>query len=130
MIDAYKYAISHLPFHGPVLLHAQILQFDHRSTCTADFYSLVIFVDKFPTLKSKLEGSMDQLYDQFTDYQGLNDSAVEGYERIDHMWHYLGNIQGCDGFRFNLLFDVVKYILLLPHSNAEEERIYSCKEQD
>ena len=68
---------------------------------------------------------MDQLYDHFTDYKGLNDSAVEGYKRIDHMWHYLGNIQGCDGFHFNLLFDVVKYILLLPHSNAEEEHIFS-----
>ena len=42
MIDAYKYAICHLPIHDPVLLHVEVLQFDHRST--ADFDSLVFFL--------------------------------------------------------------------------------------
>ena len=36
------------------------------------------------------------------------------------MWHHFGNLQGCDGINFNLVFEVEKYILLLPHSNAEE----------
>ena len=68
---------------------------------------------------------MDMLFDQFTDYQSLQDGFLVDFERIDQMWHYLGNLQGCDGLRFNLLFEVVKYILLLPHSKAEEERIFS-----
>ncbi len=95
MVEAYRYAMSRLPIHDPVLLHAEVLQFDRR--LTANFDSLVFFVEKFPTLKLKLEGSMDKLYDQFTDYQGLQDIMVYGYERIDRMWHYLGNLQGCDG---------------------------------
>ena len=111
MVEAYKYAMSHLPIHDPVLRHA-VLQFDDRHT--ANFDSLVFFVEKFPSLKVKLEGNTDKLYDHFTDYQGLQDRLADDYERIDHM---------C--LRFNLLFDVVKYILLLPHSNAEEERIFS-----
>ena len=68
---------------------------------------------------------MDMLFDQFTDYQSLQDGFLDDFECIDQMWHYLGNLQGCDGLRFNLLFEVVKYILLLPHSKAEEEWIFS-----
>lgn len=68
---------------------------------------------------------MDKVFDQFSEYQSIEKDLEEDYPRIDHMWHYLGNLKGCDGFRFNLLFEVVKYILLLPHSNAEEERIFS-----
>ena len=122
MIEAYKYAISRLPLHDPVLQHAEVLQQECRTT--AEFDSLVFFVEKFPTLKLKLEASIDKLYDQFSDYQALDDTAFTGYNRIDHLWHSLSTLQGCNGPRFDL-FEVAKYILLLPHSNAEEERIFS-----
>ena len=62
---------------------------------------------------------MDQLFDQFTDYQSLQDDFGGDFQRIDQMWHHLGTLQGCDGLRFNLVFEVMKFILLLPHSNAE-----------
>ena len=68
---------------------------------------------------------MDNIYDQFTDYQGLDETLGEEHKRINHLWHTLGNIQGCNGLRFNLLYQVALYFLLLPHSNAEEERIFS-----
>ena len=68
---------------------------------------------------------MDKLYDQFTDYQGLDKAVGEAHERTDCMWHSLGRLQGCDGLRFNLMFEVASHILLLPHSNAEEERVFS-----
>ena len=124
MIEAYKYAISHLPVHDPVVRHAEVLRFDQRHN--TDFDSLLFFVEKYPPLKAKLEGQIDTMFDQFTDYQGLDDTLADDFERVDQMWrHHLGNLQGCDGLRFNLLFEVVKYILLLPYSNAEEERIFS-----
>lgn len=123
MIEAYKYAIAHLPLHDPVLQHAEVLQ--HECRTTAEFDSLLFFVEKYPTLKLKLEASIDKLYDQFSDYQALDDTAFTGFNRVDHLWHALSTLQGCSGPRFNLLFEVAKYILLLPHSNAEEERIFS-----
>ena len=70
MIEAYKYAISHLPIHDPVFQHAKALQFD--GSITAQFDSLV---QRFESLKLKLEGSMDQLYDQFSEYQALDGAA-------------------------------------------------------
>lgn len=115
--------MSHLPVEDPVLKYAEIAQFEQRNT--ADFQSLVYFVERFAPLKTKLEGSMDLLFDQYTDYQSLPDDIGDRFERIDQMWHHLGSLQGCDGLRFNLVFEVMKYILLLPHSNAEEERIFS-----
>lgn len=63
MIEAYKYAISCFPIHDHVLQHAKVLQFDSRTT--AEFESLLFFVQRFETLKFKLEESMDQLYYQF-----------------------------------------------------------------
>ena len=123
MIEAYKYAISRFPIHDHVLQHAKVLQFDSRTT--AEFESLLFFVQRFETLKLKLDKSMDQLYDQFSEYQALDGASITAYNRIDHFWHSLSNLQGCNGPHFNLLFEVVKYILILPHSNAEEERIFS-----
>ena len=57
--------------------------------------------------------AVDMLFDQFTDYQSLQDSVSIKYEHIDQIWHYLGSLQGCDGIGFNLHFEVVKYIITL-----------------
>ena len=65
---------------------------------------------------------MDMLFDQFTDYQSLQDSVSIKYEHIDQIWHYLGSLQGCDGIGFNLHFEVVKYIITLANSHADEEK--------
>ena len=54
MIEAYTYAISH---QDPILYQAQVLHFEHRSS--AEF---TIFIERFPTLKAKLEHSMDNFY--------------------------------------------------------------------
>ena len=123
MVEAYKYAMSHLPIHDPVLKHAEIAQFSRRRI--VHFESLEFFVERFSPLKANVEGSMDVMFDQFSEYQSLQNGFVDELKCIDQMWHYLGNLQGCDGFRFNFLYEVVKYILLLPHSNADEERIFS-----
>ena len=106
MIEAYKYAMSHLPLpvHDVLLKHAEVIQFEKRHD--ASFQSLVFFVEKFTPLKAKLGSSMDQLFDQFTDYQSLQDDSVDDSQRIDQIWHHLGVLQGCDGLHFNLLFEV------------------------
>ena len=123
MIPAHMYGTSRLPLTDPVLLHAHVLQFEQHNS--ADFNSVLFFIDRFPTLQKKLKDSMDKLYDQFTDYQSLDQALMEGHGRIDNMLHLLGNLQGCDGPRFNLMFEVASHILLLPHSNPGEERVFT-----
>ena len=44
----------------------------------------------------------------------------------DRMWHYLSTLKDCTECpRFARLTKLVKLILVIPHSNAEEERVFS-----
>ena len=44
----------------------------------------------------------------------------------DRMWYYLSTLKDCIEYpRFARLTKVVKLILVIPHSNAEEERVFS-----
>ena len=45
---------------------------------------------------------------------------------MDVNWGYLSTMRAIDGeFLFKRLFKVAKLILVLPHSNAGEERVFS-----
>ena len=45
---------------------------------------------------------------------------------MDIIWHYLSNLKAVDGKnRFSRISRVAKLVLVIPHSNAEEERIFS-----
>ena len=69
---------------------------------------------------------MEILYDQFTSYQLLPNSVLSNQHRVDQTWCNLIQLRQKDGVeRFDLLFEVSKHILVLPRSNAEEERIFS-----
>ena len=115
--------MSHISFSDGLLKHAEVLQVENRKI--ACFDSIIYFVERFPTLKAKLNGKMDILYDQFTSYQLLPNSVVNNQNRIDQTWCYLNQLRQKDRVeRFDLLFEVKKHILVLPHSNAEEEKIF------
>ena len=123
-VASLEYAMSHLPLADDLLKHAEVLQMANRET--ANFESILYFVERFPTLKAKLVDKMDKLYDQFTTYQLLPDSMVDSQQRVDKTWFSLGQLKQEDGIaKFDLLFEVAKHILVLPHSNAEEERVFS-----
>ena len=48
------------------------------------------------------------------------------YHRMDMIWAYLGSVRNPDGMlRYSKLANVAKLILVLPHSNAAEERVFS-----
>ena len=51
MVEAYKYAMSCLPVRDLVLKNAEIVHFNQR--CTAEFESLLFFVEKFPPFEKK-----------------------------------------------------------------------------
>ena len=85
---------------------------------------------------------MDILQDQFVSYQVLNkedipqhvweESAVfdEGQDglkhyKMDKIWSEIGSFKNVEGsYRFELLAKVAKYILVILHSNAGEERVF------
>lgn len=53
------------------------------------------------------------------------------YYRIDVLWHYLANLKAVDGsYRFGHISKVAKLVLIKPHSNAREERMFSMVQKN
>lgn len=124
-----QYLRDHLPLKGDgqiLLKHAEVLDVAKRANQSFD--SVLFFIEKFPTLKTKLKGKLDELYDEFIQYKLLTDLEVASLHgtRVDMLWSSIGDLKTESGsLRFGLLFEVVKLLLVLPHSNAEEERIFT-----
>ena len=56
------------------------------------------------------------------------DKIIEKEYRIDVLWHHLAHMRQDgvgDKFRFHLLFNVARLVLITPHSNASIERVYA-----
>ena len=84
---------------------------------------------------------LSQLEDQFLQYQLLDHNDVpeiiwnaakvieqdeRSYYRMDTIWDYLRTARSADGtLAFDKLAKVALLVLVLPHSNAEEERVFS-----
>ena len=90
---------------------------------------------------------MDRIQEEFTDYQLLErvhipenvwagalvyedqtdgDTPNKQYFRMDMVWGYIASIKNADGsLRFWLLSKLARLILVIPHSNAGEERIFN-----
>ena len=95
---------------------------------------------------------MDQLQEEFTDYQLLErsdipekvwtealvyeDQADDGtptkqYHRMDMVWGYIAYITNTDGsFRFCFVRKLVRLVLVIPHCNAGEERVFNLIKQN
>ena len=83
----------------------------------------------------------DQLLEEFIDFQLLReddipqavwqeatvvDSDNKNYHRMDVVWQYISNMLAPDGtYRFARMSQIAKLFLTTPHSNAQEERIFS-----
>ena len=85
---------------------------------------------------------MERVHEEFTEYQLLNDSDIpediwrkatvveeedgSTYHRMDIIWQYLSTVRAPDNtLRFARLSNIAKLVLIVPHSNAEEERVFS-----
>ena len=83
---------------------------------------------------------LNKLEEEFIDYQllGSSDIAASVWEsalvadgeskhyRMDLVWSYSNTMKRGDGMlKFTKLSQVARLVLTLPHSNAEEERVFS-----
>ena len=54
------------------------------------------------------------------------EGELQNYYRADELWAYMSTMKCGDGMlKFSRLSEVAKLALVLPHSNAEEERVFS-----
>ena len=94
---------------------------------------------RYPNLLPFEEPSeFDSLTEEFNEYQLLRDSDIpdhvmescktdRGDLKLDSLWSFIGqmNDHAENALLFPRLWKVVRLILTIPHSNAEEERVFS-----
>ena len=86
---------------------------------------------------------LDELLEEFIDFQLLSDDDIpstiwekasiplmivhmQKNYRLDVIWHHLSTMKAPDDtLRFNRLCMVAKLVMVIPHSNAQEERVFS-----
>ena len=129
-VGAASYIVRKFPWSDELLQHATFVDFSKRKVCS--FESVRYFLSRFPQhLPSE---NADSIYDEFRLYQNLQaipaDISMpvsEGhYVQPDILWHGLEKIVDVNGMpMFAQLAKVAKLVLVLPHSNADEERIFS-----
>ena len=103
------------------------------------FFSLIRFINFWGW---NLPEKMDNLSEEFVEFQLLNDDDIpkaiwdkatvsvhedeKSYHRMDILWQYVSTMKTPDHMpRFLMLAKVAMLVLIIPHSNAEEERVFS-----
>ena len=139
-VKSVEYALKNLPVADAVLANAKFINVMSRTEATLS--QVNYFVRRYnDLLPFSSPQEHDKLSEEFTDYQLLNDNEVPEsvwksvvvqddesctFYRMDMIWHYLSNLKAVDGKnRFSRISHVAKLVLVIPHSNAEEERIFS-----
>lgn len=131
---AVMYIKAKFPLSNDVLLHAKVVNFEKRTT--SKYSDVEYFMEKYSFT----------VYDEFVEYVLLEDndipqavweSAMESLEddlegkqtfiRMDVIWGFISLMKTPDGckLRFPHLSRIARLILLLPHSNAGEARVFS-----
>ncbi|KAJ8033410.1 hypothetical protein HOLleu_23642 [Holothuria leucospilota] len=117
-----EYMIMHYPCNDELLLNAKIVDIADRTQ--VKFSSVEYFVKHFDLVPKE---SMDQLESEFNQYQ-IDKNIVANKEiRIDQQWHSIGQIkdQATSEKKYPVLASVMKTVLLIFHSNADCERVFS-----
>lgn len=149
-LTAVSQALQKLPFSDPVLVNSRFVNFERRSECTFD--SVEFFCAKYANIFNYNSSKMDKLQEEFVDYQLLDRTDIpeavweesvvyeeeEGqeekkqYHRMDNIWTYLSLVQNSadSSCRFPLLSRLARLVLIIPHSNAGEERVFSLIKQN
>ena len=120
---AAKYLLTKLPLKSDLLKHAQV--FDLSKLSGENFASVKYFIDQFPAIKP--DCSLDQLQEQFSDLQvDCIPGDILQLERADEQWGKIRLINDAAGHsKYDHLVQVALKVLLIPHSNACCERVFS-----
>ena len=102
---------------------------------------MLFLIFRYPSLLPfSSPGDLNKLCEEFFDYQMMERTELpesvwksalvvdseSQYYRMDEVWTYLSSMKSVDGtLWFPMLTKVAQLVLVLPHSNAQEERVFS-----
>ena len=120
-IASSQYMIDKYPFGEDLLIHAQVLDISNRTKVQ---FSSVEYVQQFNFIT---EDQMDELEQQFLEYQVDSDIVDKPECRIDTQGSEIGLLQDVTNStrKYQLLASVMEMVLTVFHSNADCERVFS-----
>lgn len=145
-VAAVEYIKAKFPIADEVLINAKFIDFEKRGTCHIS--NVHYFLERFSTSLSLSPTDHDELFDEFAEYQLLNNDDIpetvwvaarervyiedstptdQIFVRMDVIWEFISSMKTPDhcSLVFPRLSKVAKLVLVLPHSNASEERVFS-----
>ncbi|XP_073727861.1 uncharacterized protein [Misgurnus anguillicaudatus] len=128
LVRAVEYALEKLPLREALLKHARFVDVQQRTECGIE--DALYFVDRFAELLP-YQGPQehDQLSEEFLEYQLMDITMPQDPSTFDiegfwgNMTSVKNRVTGLS--RFGRLSKIAKLVLVLPHSNADAERVFS-----
>ena len=120
---AASYIYNKLPLRNELLKHAEV--FDLSMLSTKSFTSVEYFLNRFEVLSRQCP--MDEVQEEFHELQieALQESLLSESD-AGTQWGLVGQIKGTSGKpKFPTIARLAQYVLLIPHSNASCERVFS-----
>lgn len=145
--EGLKYILQKFPINNEVFENAKCINIQRHSD--TKWESIEFFIAKFNSIFTSID--IDRLFDEVCDYKTLTDEEIgshawneakvidgsvgdqeEFHYRVDILWCHLGHmvVPGSSCQRFCQLLKVVELVLILPHSNAGEERLFSMVQKN
>ena len=136
--ESLVYVLEKMDANNEFWMHAVWVNFLKRNE--ASWEDVNYFIVKYHSLLGLSSTQYDRLYEEFIDFKSIEDDEIDLEEavhciyddgtkeyRMDTIWYILQSLKSPVGnhYRFRLLFEVAKIVLLTPHSNASIERVYS-----
>ncbi len=141
--ESLRYILNKFPVQNELIMNAVWVNIPDR--IEVKWESAQYFYDRYESLFDGIP--IDKLFEEFSDYQTLSDDDIgteawqaakvleevedDGTEvfhyRVDVLWWHVTNLKQCGSVvgRFKHLTKVAEAGLVIPHSDAEEERLFS-----
>lgn len=122
-VEACNYILQKFPLEEEFLKHVEVCDVSCRKT--ASFSSVEYLVTRFSS--QLLEEAQEKLEIEFAKYQADDfDINITNAARMDVAWHLISQLVDTDGVvKYSILPKIMLSALVIPHSNAEVERIFS-----
>ncbi|XP_065143962.1 uncharacterized protein [Paramisgurnus dabryanus] len=126
LTSAVDYALKKLPLEEPLIKHAKFV--DVRQRAESDIEDVLYIVERFPHLLPYYGGEEhDLLSEEFLNYQTMPMISLQDETEMESFWAEMATrkhkVTGAK--EFERLAAIAKHVLVLPHANADAERVFS-----
>lgn len=120
--------LAKFPFSDSTIKELAFLDPRNRDKCSRN--GILQLASRFT---SSTADDIDDLTMEFSDYRAASDDQLPKFDpeevaAVDHFWAAMSEIHtvtDVDTLRFGMLSTLAKVLLVLPHSNADPERLFS-----